>query len=386
MTTGMSAAVTWARSSSSWVPASRSRSCIVYGCPFFVRNSRMRSVPWQCVDPRTTTSLTPRLISSTRRRMNARMKMSLSSASVWMSASRSSRSTSMTSLSAPARIWASPGRPESIVTSPVNIPGPNDTTTSSTGLWRSTSMRPATTTKIRAACSPGCASTSPCSTWRRRPRGAMRSICAGVSVGYRRSARGAGVAGEGGATSVMDSRALLVRFHKPEPLVHPARDLGENVGAACVLELVHLLDAEPHRAPEAGKRVRQRRHVLRTGGERQRIVNEGRPSLNDAHGPFGDAAELDDSLGDQIHVRLDVFVDLVKQLVERDERGAFHVPVSLLALCLQVDAVGEALIEQPDRLEPPGLRQIVFRRIGLRRRSGGGSHWQSPRLSRAGSA
>src|SRR2546425_5343024 len=97
----------------------------------------------------------------------------------------------------------------------------------------------------------------------------------------------------------MESCSLLVRFHKPQPLVYAARDLGEDVGAARVLELVHLLDAEPHRAAEAGERVRQRRDVLRAGGERQRIVNEGRPPLHDAHRPLGDAAELDDPLGDQ---------------------------------------------------------------------------------------
>src|SRR2546422_10816406 len=60
------------------------------------------------------------------------------------------------------------------------------------------------------------------------------------------------------------SRSLLVRLHKPEPLVHAARDLGEDIGAAGVLEVVHLLDAEPRRAGEHGERVRQGGHVLGT--------------------------------------------------------------------------------------------------------------------------
>src|SRR3989441_364511 len=183
ITTGMSAAVTWKRSSSSWTPASRSRSSIVWGCPLRVRNSRTRSVPLQCGDPRTTTSLTPRAINSSRRRMKARMKRVLSSLSVWMSASRSSRLTSMTSLSIPARTWASPRRPDNMVASPVNIPGLKDITTSSVADGRMTSIRPARTTKIRATLSPAWTSTSPCATWRRRPCGAMRASCAGVTVG-----------------------------------------------------------------------------------------------------------------------------------------------------------------------------------------------------------
>src|SRR5215210_5828468 len=37
--------------------------------------------------------------------------------------------------------------------------------------------------------------------------------------------------------------ALLVRLHKPEPFVDAAGNLGQDVSAVGVLELVHLLDA-----------------------------------------------------------------------------------------------------------------------------------------------
>src|SRR2546422_5752777 len=49
--------------------------------------------------------------------------------------------------------------------------------------------------------------------------------------------------------------------------------------------------------------------------------------------------------------------------MKRDEGGPLHVPVGLLALRLQVDAVGEALVEEPYHLAPGGLRQIVLRGI-----------------------
>src|SRR5438034_187481 len=135
-------------------------------------------------------------------------------------------------------------------------------------------------------------STSPCSTWRRRPGGLIRAPCAGVSSGYNRSGRGPGGGGDGGAASVMVSRALLVRFHEPEPLVHAARDLGEDVGAARVLELVHLLDADPHRAAEHGECIRQRRHVLRAGREPEGIVEKGGALRDDPHRTLGNAPAL----------------------------------------------------------------------------------------------
>src|SRR5204863_9830901 len=82
---------------------------------------------------------------------------------------------------------------------------------------------------------------------------------------------------------------------------------------------------------------------------------------------FGNAAELDDPLGDQIHVAFDRLVDVVEQLVKSDERRALHVPVRLLALCLQIDALGEALVEERNHLETDRLRQIILRRVEPRR-------------------
>src|SRR2546422_962409 len=73
----------------------------------------------------------------------------------------------------------------------------------------------------------------------------------------------------------MGSPALLVRLREPEPLVHAPGDLGEDIGAVRVLELVHLFDADPSRAAECGERVRQRGHVLRTRCKHERIIEEG---------------------------------------------------------------------------------------------------------------
>jgi hypothetical protein len=49
-------------------------------------------------------------------------------------------------------------------------------------------------------------------------------------------------------------RILLMGFHEPEPLVDAARDLGQNVGAIGIAQLVHLFDAKSHGPGEAGER------------------------------------------------------------------------------------------------------------------------------------
>src|SRR5437899_411277 len=61
--------------------------------------------------------------------------------------------------------------------------------------------------------------------------------------------------------------------------------------------------------------------------------------------------------------------------MEGDERRALHVPVGLLALGLEVDAVGEALVQQPDRLEAGGLGQVVLGGIESRGGSGHSVSW-----------
>src|SRR5690242_18042762 len=109
------------------------------------------------------------------------------------------------------------------------------------------------------------------------------------------------------------SGALLLRFHEPEPLVHAARNLGEDVRAVCVLEIVHFVDAQPRGPPERRQRVRQGRHGVRPRGQRQGVIGEGRACFQHSPRPLRDAPELHDPLGDHIHVFLDIFIDLVEQ-------------------------------------------------------------------------
>src|SRR5882762_10323401 len=102
--------------------------------------------------------------------------------------------------------------------------------------------------------------------------------------------------------------------------------------------------------------------MLAARRQRERIVDERGATLDHTDRSFRDPAELDDPLGDQVDVSLDGFVDLVEQLVKSDERRTLHVPMRLLALRLQVDALGEALVEERNDLEAYRFGQIMLRR------------------------
>jgi len=61
---------------------------------------------------------------------------------------------------------------------------------------------------------------------------------------------------------------------------------------------------------------------------------------------FSNAAELDRAFGDHVRVLLHVFGDVIEEFVQADEVRAFHVPMRLLELALEIHRVGEALINQ----------------------------------------
>jgi hypothetical protein len=60
---------------------------------------------------------------------------------------------------------------------------------------------------------------------------------------------------------------------------------------------------------------------------------------------------------------LDLFGDLVEELVERDEVRPLHVPVGLLRLGLQIDRVRETSVQQLDERGTGRLREIDLRLV-----------------------
>jgi hypothetical protein len=99
--------------------------------------------------------------------------------------------------------------------------------------------------------------------------------------------------------------------------------------------------------------------VLLGGGGRSGIVVQRRARRGDPKRALGDARQLDHPLREQVHIAFDALVDIVEELVQGDEVRALHVPVRLLALGLQIDAVGQPQVEQLAGHQAEGLRQIV---------------------------
>src|SRR5207248_3956655 len=81
-------------------------------------------------------------------------------------------------------------------------------------------------------------------------------------------------------------------------------------------------------------------------------------------GPFRDAAQLNYALGQKVDVLERCVMQLVEQLVERDELGTFHVPMRLFRLLLEVDRVRQPLVQEVDHLTACRLRDVVECRVG----------------------
>src|SRR5581483_4872328 len=159
-------------------------------------------------------------------------------------------------------------------------------------------------------------------------------------------------AGRGAAVrrSVRDRRtapisSAQVRLDHPQPLVGSARDLGEDVRRVLVADFVRLVDRLAHALAVGRQRRGQRLDVLLLRVRLVRIFLELASAGDLMDRAFGDAAELDDALRDQIGVLLGIVHDFVEQLVEPDEVLALDVPMGLLGLMHQIEAVGEPRIE-----------------------------------------
>ncbi len=110
--------------------------------------------------------------------MNARIRISLSSASVWMSASSWSRSRWITSPGSLTRRRPIARRPLIMVASPENCPAWWLTiSVSAVPVGRSACTSPLRTTKNGTGLSPTSTSTSPREVDRRRPWAAIRDSC-----------------------------------------------------------------------------------------------------------------------------------------------------------------------------------------------------------------
>jgi hypothetical protein len=125
-----------------------------------------------------------------------------------------------------------------------------------------------------------------------------------------------------------------VSLDEPQPLVRPARDLGEDVRSVGIAEIVALSDRRSHGLAERRQSVRQGLDVVARVGALGAVFSECRSPGDRAHRSVRDSTQLDGTLGDQVDNLLDVLVYVVEELVKGDESRPLDVPVRLLALRL----------------------------------------------------
>src|SRR5712671_6201560 len=180
--------------------------------------------------------------------------------------------------------------------------------------WWCTPRAPATCAMCSWVASRWCSATS--SSPRRSKSSCGRPIAARPSCSAR------------SALQVRPDRSLGVCFNEPQPLVGAARDLRAYIRRAHVAQIRRLVDGPAHPLPEVGQRRRQGPDVLLARRDREGILRQLR------------------ALGEQVHVLLHCFVDLVEQLVQGDEVRALDVPVRLLRLRLEVDRLRQPVVSR----------------------------------------
>ena len=154
-------------------------------------------------------------------------------------------------------------------------------------------------------------------------------------------------------------------FDEPEPFIYAARNFGEQIRRIRVFKFVGQINGIARLASESGQRTGDRLDMGRAVGDVQRILCQAGTLCRRADGAFGNAAQLHDPLGNQIHIRGHGFVDLIEQFVEADEVRSFDVPMRLFHLHLEIYGIGQTLIHQAVQLHPPTFRDVVFGFIHL---------------------
>lgn len=135
-------------------------------------------------------------------------------------------------------------------------------------------------------------------------------------------------------------------FDEPEFLVEVARDAGKEVGGVFVAEFVGLIDGGADGLADGGEGGGEGFDVIAAAGDGEGVSGELGFLADRGDGSFGRSAEGGDAFGDVINESQNLAGDAVEEFVEGDEVGAFDVPVGLFGLELQIDEVGQVLVEE----------------------------------------
>src|SRR5216683_5487466 len=106
--------------------------------------------------------------------------------------------------------------------------------------------------------------------------------------------------------------------------------------------------------------------MILAGGDAQRIVLQFAALGGHGHRPFGRTSQARHAFGDRVDLFQEEIGDLVEQLVQGDEMRTLHVPVCLLDLALQVNRIGQPIIEYDNDVTADFLRKINLRLVHRR--------------------
>src|SRR5271165_776169 len=151
---------------------------------------------------------------------------------------------------------------------------------------------------------------------------------------------------------------LQMRLEEPEVLVDVAGNSREEVRRVRVAELVRVIDGRPYRLAEGRQLRRQIKQMILARGDGERIVFQFAAFGGHGNRAFGGTAQARHPFGDLVDLFQYQIGDLVEQLVQSDEMGTFDVPMRLLDLALQIDRIGQAIVEYEDDVAADFLRQV----------------------------
>ena len=114
-----------------------------------------------------------------------------------------------------------------------------------------------------------------------------------------------------------------MRPDEPQPLVHPARNLGEDIDGVCVVELVELTDRMTRNLAECSERRGESLDIFAAVTALRPVFRERGTRGDGSSGALGATAELDRSLRDEVDVFLDVVIDLVEKWCREMKSGPF---------------------------------------------------------------
>src|ERR1700730_1890931 len=150
-------------------------------------------------------------------------------------------------------------------------------------------------------------------------------------------------------------------LEKPQILIDVARNAGKKICRIRIPQLAGIRDCGTRDLAVHRQLGRQVVQMIFAGGNAQRVILQLAALGGYRDGALGGAAQAGDALGDLIDLFQHGVGDLVEELMQGNEIRALHIPMRMFNLALQIDRVGQGVVQNHDDIAPDFLRQIDLR-------------------------